>query len=292
MMAAGSTLQDGATTTMTKAGGATLTFDAVSFRYRQGLVASLLAKPVPPTISNVSLSVGAGECVGLIGESGSGKSTLARLALGFETPLSGRILVDDKAMDAWPGRTFRQTVQPIFQDPADALDPSMTILDQVAEPLIVQKLASRARARALAADRLAEVGLPAQVGPVMPHQISGGQAQRVVIARALMLRPRLLIADEPVSALDMTMQAQILNLLRDLIGGGLSCLFITHDLRAVSHLCDSLVVLYRGRVVEQGLTRDVLARPQHPYTRHLLDAVPKGKDERRALAKAQEPMSS
>jgi peptide/nickel transport system ATP-binding protein len=269
--------------------GASLAFKGVTFRYPQGRLATLIGRPAPLTVTNIGFEIAPGKCVGLIGESGSGKSTLARLALGFETPSSGQVLVDGKPIDDWPRRAYRQAVQPIFQDPHDALNPSLRILDQVAEPLTVQGLASRVDARNQAMERLEAVGLPVGIASRLPHQISGGQAQRVVIARALMLRPRLLVADEAVSALDMTVQAQILTLLRDLIEReGLSCLFVSHDLRAVSTLCDRLVVLYRGQVVEQGRTEHVIARPEHPYTRRLLSAVPKGRNEQHVVTGVEE----
>ncbi len=257
-----------------------LCFEHVRFSYAQGLFSSLFQLPAGAVVEDVSFAIHRGDSVGLIGESGSGKTTVARLALDLERPTEGTVSVEGAPLPSVPRRRFRQLIQPVFQDPLDALDPRMRIGDQVAEPLIVQRLCSRAEARAEALSALDRVGLDGDIADRLPHQISGGQAQRVVIARALVLKPALLICDEPVSALDMSVQVQILNLLKDLKSStGLTYLFISHDLRAVSYLCRHLMVIYRGTIVEQGSTAKILAAPRHPYTRSLLAAVPKAAGE-------------
>ncbi|MGW6498015.1 ABC transporter ATP-binding protein [Nonomuraea angiospora] len=215
-----------------------------------------------PVVHDVTLDIVEGG-VGLIGESGSGKTTLARAFLGLLTPMSGNIWYGDQTLKKVDMRKFRKDVQPVFQ--AEALDPRMRIGASVAEAL---PRGARDRVK----DLLEQVGLDPGVATRRPHQLSGGQRQRVVIARALAVDPRLLILDEPTSALDVTVQARILDLLASL---DTERLLITHNLAVVDRLCRTAHVLFAGRVVESGPTGDLLAKPAHPYTRALRDAVPK-----------------
>ncbi|MGW0198708.1 ABC transporter ATP-binding protein [Nonomuraea sp. NPDC003201] len=215
-----------------------------------------------PVVHDVTLDITEGG-VGLIGESGSGKTTLARAFLGLLTPMSGNIWYGDQTLKKADMRKFRKDVQPVFQ--AEALDPRMRIGTSVAEAL---PRAARGRVK----DLLEQVGLDPALATRRPHQLSGGQRQRVVIARALAVDPRLLILDEPTSALDVTVQARILDLLASL---DTERLLITHNLAVVDRLCRTAHVLFAGRVVESGPTAELLAKPAHPYTRALRDAVPK-----------------
>ncbi|WP_246148801.1 ABC transporter ATP-binding protein [Nonomuraea turkmeniaca] len=215
-----------------------------------------------PVVHDVSLDITEGG-VGLIGESGSGKTTLARAFLGLLTPMSGNIWYGDKTLKKADLRAFRKDVQPVFQ--AEALDPRMRIGSSIAEAL---PRGDRARVREL----LEQVGLDPDLAARRPHQLSGGQRQRVVIARALAVGPGLLILDEPTSALDVTVQAKILDLLAGL---DTERLLITHNLAVVERLCRTSHVLFAGRIVESGPTKDLLAKPAHPYTKALRDAVPK-----------------
>ncbi len=225
---------------------------------------------------SVDLHVGEGEVVGLVGESGSGKSTLANIALGLLEPDRGEVRFDGRPLRDWlrrEPRRFRSQVQAVFQQPLLALDGRRRIGWSVAEPLRIHGVGDRAERRARVAGLLERVGLDPAIADRWPRELSGGQLQRVNIARALALEPRLLVCDEPVSALDVSVQAQILNLFLDIQReAGTAMLFISHDLAVVRHLSDRLVVLYAGRVVEHGPTAAVCDRPQHPYTRALLAA--------------------
>ncbi|PPD16685.1 MAG: peptide ABC transporter ATP-binding protein [Methylobacterium sp.] len=231
-------------------------------------------------VKDVSLAVAAGETLGIVGESGSGKSTVARLLMALEKPDSGAVLwqgEDVTALSPRQLRARRHGIQMVFQDPYGSLDPRMRILDTVAEPLDVAEpdLASAER-RARVASMLERVGLNADVLTRYPHQFSGGQRQRIAIARALVTRPRILVADEPASALDVSIQAQILNLLSDLKAEfGLAMVFISHDLGIVRYLSDRMMVMQHGVVVEEGETERVFTAPAHPYTRALIAAMPK-----------------
>ncbi len=224
-------------------------------------------------VDDVSFSISAGETLALVGESGSGKSTLGRTILRLHEPDTGQIMFEGRDFLALRGRALRearQRMQIVFQDPVGSLNPRMTVQQIVTEPLVVHRLtASRDRA----AELLAQVGLPAEALERRPHQFSGGQRQRIGIARALASSPRLIVADEPLSALDVSIQAQIVNLLRRLqTTFGLAYLFISHDLAVVKHLAHRVAVMHAGRIVELGPVASVYAAPAHPYTRTLLAA--------------------
>jgi len=229
-------------------------------------------------VDGVSFAVRRGEAFGLIGESGCGKSTLARCLLKLETPTEGRVRFDGQdvhALDAQQTRSWRRRVQAVFQDPFSSLNPRMTVREIVGEPLVVHGVGDAAEREGRIRELLDLCGLPRRYAGRYPHEMSGGQRQRVGIARALALKPELVVLDEAVSALDVSIQAQILNLfgeLRDALG--LTYLFIGHDLSVVRHLCDRLAVMYLGKLAEIGTAGDVFDDPQHPYTRALLGAVP------------------
>jgi oligopeptide/dipeptide ABC transporter ATP-binding protein len=231
-----------------------------------------------PALDGVSFSIAPGETLALVGESGSGKTTIGRLLLRFEQPDSGRVFFEGEdwlALDGPSLRRRRRDIQIVFQDPQTSLNPRMRVGDQIAEPLRVQKLAARRDLSARVSLLLESVGLPAEAGERFPSDFSGGQRQRVAIARALATGPKLLVCDEPVSALDVSVAAQIINLLLELQEStGLSLLFISHDLAVVERLADRVLVLYRGRVVEEGPTAATVRRPLHPYTAALLSAAP------------------
>ena len=216
--------------------------------------------------------------VGLVGESGSGKTTTGLMAMRLTEPSTGQILVDGADISGLgPNdlKSFRRRMQIVFQDSYSALDPMMTLAQIIAEPLHIHGLGTAREQTDKALDWLERVGLPRNFGSRYPHELSGGQRQRVAIARALILGPSVLVADEPTSALDVTVKAQIIGLLKQLQAEmGLSMLFISHDLSTVKSLTDSVVVMYRGRVVEEAPTARIFAEPQHPYTRALLDAIP------------------
>jgi peptide/nickel transport system ATP-binding protein len=213
-----------------------------------------------------------------VGESGSGKSTLARLVMALDRPTAGRVWMQGRDLHALPPQELRQArrdFQMVFQDPYGSLDPRQTVARIVAEPLQAQGEHTRAQQLARAAEVIESVGLRATDLDKYPHEFSGGQRQRIAIARALVTRPRLIVADEPVSALDVSVQAQVLNLMQDLQAQfGVTYLLISHDLAVVHHLCDEVAVLWQGRIVEQGPPQQLFRNPQHPYTRTLLEAVP------------------
>jgi len=230
-------------------------------------------------VDGVNLTLQAGETVGVVGESGCGKTTLARTVLRLERPRTGAVLVDGVDIATLRGaalKAYRRQVQVVFQDPFASLNPRHTVLDMVTEGMLAHGLATMSNRRAQAARLLEDVGLGVELLDRYPHAFSGGQRQRIAIARALSLGPRLLICDEAVSALDLSVRAQILNLLADLRARrGLAYLFITHDMAVVQHLADRIVVMRDGRVVEAGPAEQVLACPSHPYTKELLAAVPR-----------------
>lgn len=236
------------------------------------------APPQVIALQDVDLTVYGGRNVGIVGESGSGKSTLARLAMALDKPTTGQVLWNGQALSAMSGaalRAARRDCQMVFQDPYGSLDPRMTVQRIVAEPLQALSHTSRAEQREQAAEALTQVGLHHNDLNKYPHEFSGGQRQRIAIARALITRPQLIVADEPVSALDVSIQAQILNLLLDLQQRfGMTYLLISHDLAVVNHLCDEVLVMQQGRVVEQGSPRQLFSHARHPYTQTLLNAVP------------------
>ena len=236
-----------------------------------------------PSVEGVDMSVEAGEIVGVVGESGSGKTTLARMILGLVEPSRGNVCVDgiDVASASGPVlRRMRRQMQPVFQDPYAALNPRMNVFQIVTEPFIIHKREAgiktdRATLRAKAVELLSEVGLDDSALPRHPHEFSGGQRQRINIARALALRPKLLILDEPVSALDVSVGAQIVNLLRRLQQEhGLTYLFISHSMPLVRYLSTRIAVMERGRLVEQGEAVELCANPRENYTRQLIAATP------------------
>jgi peptide/nickel transport system ATP-binding protein len=255
-----------------------LAVEHVSKQYRLPREGLFAAPPVVQALDDVSFTLQAGRSLGIVGESGSGKSTLARLVMALETPSAGRVLLDGTDLHRLSPQALRQArnrVQMVFQDPYGSLDPRRTVGQTVAEPLALLQGAARDEQQRRAAEALEAVGLRAADLGKYPHEFSGGQRQRIAIARALITRPRLIVADEPVSALDVSVQAQVLNLMQDLQDEfGLSYLFISHDLSVIDLVCDEVVVLQGGRVVEQGPPEQLFTRPQHPYTQRLLAAVP------------------
>ncbi|HTW99000.1 MAG TPA: ABC transporter ATP-binding protein [Acidimicrobiales bacterium] len=228
-------------------------------------------------LRDVSLAVPAGDRLGIVGESGSGKSTLARLLLALEEPTAGSVLFNGTPVskhDRPLVAELRRSVQIVFQDPLGSLDPRMRIGDSIAEPLRALRIAGDHEARV--AELLEAVGLPLRAARRYPHQFSGGQRQRIAIARAIAPHPRVLIADEAVSALDVSVRAQVLNLLDSLVEHfGLTLLFVSHDLGVVRHLCTRVAVLWQGRLVEDGPADEVYEQPRHAYTAGLLRAVPR-----------------
>jgi len=261
---------------------ALLVVDQLSKRYRLPRQSLLRPAPQVQALDGVSFTLQAGKSLGVVGESGSGKSTLARLVMALEAPSAGQVRFAGEDLQALAPAALRQArahFQMVFQDPYSSLDPRRTVLQTVAEPLALLQGAGRVlsaderRERALQA--LADVGLGAADLQKYPHEFSGGQRQRIAIARALITRPRLIVADEPVSALDVSVQAQVLNLMQDLQEEhGLSYLFISHDLAVVDLMCDEVIVLQHGRVVERGAPDTLFRQPQHPYTQRLLSALP------------------
>jgi peptide/nickel transport system ATP-binding protein len=229
-------------------------------------------------VDDVSLDIHAGETLGLVGESGSGKSTLGRLILRLIEPTSGSIWFEGRdllAAGSGEMRRLRRDMQIIFQDPFASLDPRYRVEDIIAEPLIIHGAATGAARRARVVELLRAVGLDESILPRFPHEFSGGQRQRIGIARALALRPKFIVADEPVSALDVSVGAQIVNLLAQLQRDfGLTYLFISHSMPVVRYLSTRIAVMYRGKIVEIGRAEQITEHPQHAYTRSLLEATP------------------
>ena len=229
-------------------------------------------------LNGVNFSIAAGRSLGIVGESGSGKSTLARLVMALDAPTSGTVELLGRNLHQLPAEELRQArrdFQMVFQDPYGSLDPRQTVERIVTEPLQAQGQTTRAEQREQAGEVLSQVGLRTNDLGKYPHEFSGGQRQRIAIARALITRPRLIVADEPVSALDVSVQAQVLNLMQDLQQQfGITYMLISHDLAVVNHLCDEVVVLYQGRIVERGAPAELFCNAQHPYTQSLVGAVP------------------
>ncbi len=247
--------------------------DGVSRRYRLPRTRLFGARRELAAVRQVSLTLRRGETLGVVGESGSGKTTLMKLMLGLEKPDGGIV--------RYRGQSLTREVQVVFQDPGSALDPRMRVRDIILEPVRVMRLPGDRDERVR--ELLDAVGLPAASAHRYPHEFSGGQRQRIAIARALAPRPQVLIGDEPVSALDVSVRAQILNLLEDLrVGFDLTLVLVSHDLSVVRHMCDRVLVMSRGEVVEEGPTSQLFRSPQHPYTRLLLDSIPTLKNRRAA----------
>ncbi|HEX6200079.1 MAG TPA: ATP-binding cassette domain-containing protein [Thermoanaerobaculia bacterium] len=236
-------------------------------------------RPPVRAVDGVDLAVGRGECVALVGESGSGKTTLGRCLVRLLEPDAGSVRFRGEDLLALPRgelRRRRRAFQTVFQDPYDSLSPRLRVGELLAEPLAAHGVVPRGERPARVAELLARVGLPADAAGRYPHEFSGGQRQRIGIARALATEPELLVADEPVSALDLSVRAQVLALLARLRAElGLAVLLIAHDLGVVERVADRVVVMRRGRIVEEAATADLFARPAHPYTRELLAAVPR-----------------
>jgi peptide/nickel transport system ATP-binding protein len=253
-------------------------------------LAARLGSPVESrtchAVDGVSLEIAKGEVLGLVGESGCGKSTLGRMLAGILVPGEGRVTIDGRPVLTGARQPAKATtrVQMVFQDPFASLDPRMRVADTIAEGPVAHGLVTRAGARAYVGRWLAAVGLAPELADRFPHQFSGGQRQRIAIARALAMQPDVLVCDEPVASLDVSIQAQVINLFlklrREL---GLTMLFISHDLAVVRHVSDRVAIMYLGRIVEVGPTRRIYASPRHPYTRALLDSVPKLELESNAL---------
>jgi oligopeptide/dipeptide ABC transporter ATP-binding protein len=237
-------------------------------------------------VDGVSFTIESGRTLGVVGESGCGKSTTAKLVLKLEEPTSGDIQFEGRplaSLDAEGIRRYRRSVQAVFQDPFASLNPRMRVGAIIAEPLVTNEPLGAAEARARVTRLLELVGLPARAAELFPHEFSGGQRQRIAIARALALSPKLVVLDEPVSALDVSIRAQVLNLLTDLQRDlGLAYLFIAHDLAAVAHMSHTIAVMYLGKIVEYGPAKTVATDPRHPYTQALFAAaLPAHPDETR-----------
>jgi peptide/nickel transport system ATP-binding protein len=238
------------------------------------------ARPHQRVLHGIDLTMANGDSFGIVGESGSGKSTLARAVLALERPQAGTVRLcgaDLFSLSSAGLRAARRHVQAVFQDPYGSLDPRHAVMRIVAEPIAaLEPGTSRAERRERVQAMLAAVGLPATAGEKYPHEFSGGQRQRIAIARALVTHPALVVADEPVSALDVSVQAQVLNLMLDLRQRlGLAWMFISHDLAVIRVVTERVAVLYQGRIVEQGPTARVLSAPEHPYTKALVAAMPR-----------------
>ncbi|MBK7723034.1 MAG: ABC transporter ATP-binding protein [Austwickia sp.] len=249
--------------------------DQVSRVYRRARTSLLAPSAAVQALSGVSLRVAHGEKVGIVGESGCGKSTLLRIIAGLDQPTSGTVRVEGQIVSGLPERRLgflRDRLQLVFQDPMGSLDPRMRVADSVAEPLVAQR---KPAGPGRVAELLEAVGIDPASGHRFPHQFSGGQRQRISIARALAPGPGLLLADEPVSALDVSVRAQVLNLITDLVDDlGLTLVFVSHDLSVVRHVCHRVVVMKAGEIVEEGPTAQVYGEPREPYTRRLVQSVP------------------
>jgi ABC-type oligopeptide transport system ATPase subunit len=246
-------------------------------------------------VDGISFAIGAGETFALVGESGCGKSTTARLVLRLWTPTSGSVSLDGRPVHALTGedlRWFRTSVQAVFQDPWASLSPRMRVRDIVAEALVVNRKVAKDEVRERVGATLEKVGLKRAHGDLFPHEFSGGQRQRIALGSAIITEPRLLVLDEPVSALDVSVRAQVINLLKDIQADlGTSFLLISHDLETVRYVADRVAVMYMGRIVEAGTAEEVFGSPQHPYTKALFDsALPTHPRDRRGRTSAQGAM--
>jgi peptide/nickel transport system ATP-binding protein len=269
---------------------------SVSFQVGSSLAARIRGQErLLRAVDGVDLEVRRGEALALVGESGSGKSTFAQALSGLIRPDGGQISFDGRVLPASRSRADRRRIQMVFQDPYSSLNPRLTVGGMLRELLRVHQVVPRSQVAEFSKELLAMVGLGSADLAAYPRQFSGGQRQRVAIARALALRPEVLVADEPVSALDVSVQATILNLLQQLQAElGLTLLLISHNLAVVRHLCDRVAVMYLGRIVEVAPTEQIFSAPRHPYTRGLLDAIPRmteGADDGRKPAIAGDPPS-
>ncbi len=262
-----------------------LALDHVSVDFSVAGSGFLSRRRVLRAVADVSLSIAPGETLALVGESGSGKSTIGNVVAGLQAPSSGSLRINGNNLDASNRRERERAIQIIFQDPFAALDPRMTVAAIIAEPLKINRIGTDDERRHRAEKLIGQVGLPRDALNRYPHEFSGGQRQRIAIARALAPEPRLVVADEPLSALDVSIQSQILNLMRDIQQRtNLAYLFISHDLAVVDYLADRVAVLYLGRLVELAPRAEIFSSPSHPYTMALLDAVPRiGRKRRRNM---------
>ena len=246
-------------------------------------------------VDGIDFSVDENKVFALVGESGCGKSTVARLVLRLITPTSGRVLFDGKDIFGLDGdslKAFRKSVQIVFQDPFASLNPRKTVFDTISEPLKIHRITEKKNMKDACAELLKKVGLGTDIMNRYPHEFSGGQRQRICIARALAVNPKIIVADEPLSALDVSIQAQIINLLQDLRKETkIAFLFISHDLKVVHYFSDTVAVMYLGRIVEHAKTEDLFMEPLHPYTILLLSSAPKVKTEAFSDKKLQTPNS-
>jgi peptide/nickel transport system ATP-binding protein/oligopeptide transport system ATP-binding protein len=277
-------------TAIQAAAPAVLALDGVRKEYeiRRGLLRR--SADAVRAVDGVSFEIGQGDTLGLVGESGCGKSTLARMIMRLIPPSGGSVMVDGQDVGRLlrsEVKKFRRKVQMVFQDPYASLNPRITAHDLIAEPLRIHGLARGAEVDRQVVSIAAQVGLPAEAIRRYPHEFSGGQRQRIAIARALAVSPRLIVADEPVSALDVSVRAQVLNLMADLQQQrALSYLFISHDIAVVAYVSRRIAVMYRGAIVELGPMRQVLREPLHPYTKLLLQAVPVAHPRQRTARRA------